>query len=177
MRNLLLNNTSCFFNKTHARISACSLADSASIYPKQCRKLKSNWLTGKLRKDNETKWLTGTEKATMFLFRVSRRMPKIKTSNKGQTTGQKFGFQKQLWKFTAIALNKLSRSWTSATDAEDYDRTGWLVWLAFQKYTRADLSQISLEIMWLAILMKVEDSLPSSQSWPLNPDPSTHKHW
>ena len=107
MRNLLLINTSCFFNKTHARISACSLAESASIYPKQCRKLKSNWLTGKLRKDNETKWLTGTEKATMFLFRVSRRMPKIKTSNKGQTTGQKFGFQKQLWKFTAIALNKI----------------------------------------------------------------------
>ena len=28
--------------------------------------LKSNWLTGKLRKDNETKWLTGTEKVTMF---------------------------------------------------------------------------------------------------------------
>ena len=31
----------------------------------------------------------------------------MKTSNKGQTTGQKFGFQKQLWKFTAIALNKI----------------------------------------------------------------------
>ena len=31
----------------------------------------------------------------------------MKTCNKGQTTGQKFGFQKQLWKFTAIALNKI----------------------------------------------------------------------
>ena len=50
------------------------------------------------------------------------------------------------------------------------------IWLAFEKFTRADLSQTALEIMSLAMLMKVYDFLPSSQSWPLNPDPSTHKH-
>ena len=40
-----LISTSCFFSKTHARISACALAESTWIYPTQCRKLKSNRLT------------------------------------------------------------------------------------------------------------------------------------
>ena len=40
----------------HAKISAYSLAESTSINPKQCRKLKLNSLTGKSRKSNKRKW-------------------------------------------------------------------------------------------------------------------------
>ena len=117
MRNLLLISTSCFFNKTRARISACSSAESTSIYPTQCRKLKSNWLTGKSRKHNETKWLTSEEKATMFSFRVLGRMLKMKTSNERQSTGQKSGFQKLLWKYTAIPLNKIVKEFNQCNIA------------------------------------------------------------
>ena len=55
----------------------------------ECRNVKLNWLTGKSRKRNNTKWRTGYEKVTTFKFRVWRRMLRTKTPNKAQIIGWK----------------------------------------------------------------------------------------
>ena len=79
-------------------------------------------------------------------------MLKIKASNEGESTDQKSGFQKRPWKYTAIPLNKIIKELNQRNICV---RTGSYNLIGLSKYTRADLPQISLEIMWLAILIKV----------------------